>query len=422
MEKKMIHRLAILILISTSFIACADNSYKGYVEPNELIEDPTPVMLTVGDPSFSVETKGSGAIDGSKDDAWNGSLIYIYSFVKDMNSVSYDITSANNLDICLIDGSIDKPGTPLGKEAKIPEIKTLPIMWTGAEQAVFYRPNNIPYDFFAYYIDEMNIQEMDVLRAPDHIQMNVTIDGTQDLMSAHAQLTKSQIDEIDTSPVFTETEKFNIKNNSYSAYTARRNFQPIMIFRHHLVRLVFKLFAGGVGANDAIVDSIIIKSKVKGVFTVASAKGEKMGLDFSGSNEYKELYLKEKNAKGEMVDLTQDKSHTSYTGDFSEPLYERNGAMVVGESMLVASDTEYKCLIKMKQYIEKLGRWKYFTAEADLKAVDAKGEPAPFLPGQQYTVRVAIYGVQKVEIETPLEPWGQGGNVELDPNDDFFKK
>ncbi|MEG1546721.1 MAG: hypothetical protein RR371_05675, partial [Bacteroides sp.] len=81
-----------------------------------------------------------------------------------------------------------------------------PIMWTGAEQAVFYRPNNIPYDFFAYYIDEMNIQEMDVLRAPDHIQMNVTIDGTQDLMSAHAQLTKSQIDEIDTSPVFTETE------------------------------------------------------------------------------------------------------------------------------------------------------------------------------------------------------------------------
>ena len=42
-----------------------------------------------------------------------------------------------------------------------------------------------------------------------------------------------------------------------------------------------------------------------------------------------------------------------------------------------------------------------------------------FLAGHSYNVRVQVYGLSKIKVTTTLEPWGDGGHVDIDPDNQF---
>lgn len=49
-------------------------------------------------------------------------------------------------------------------------------------------------------------------------------------------------------------------------------------------------------------------------------------------------------------------------------------------------------------------------------------QPAPlstFAAGNSYNVRVQVYGLTKIEVQTTLEPWENGGHIDLDPDKQF---
>ena len=50
---------------------------------------------------------------------------------------------------------------------------------------------------------------------------------------------------------------------------------------------------------------------------------------------------------------------------------------------------------------------------------DETTEVANFKAGNSYNVRVVVYGMSKIEVHTELEPWVDGGDIDLDPDDQF---
>ena len=42
-----------------------------------------------------------------------------------------------------------------------------------------------------------------------------------------------------------------------------------------------------------------------------------------------------------------------------------------------------------------------------------------FAAGNSYNVRVVVYGMSKIEVHTTLEPWVDGGHIDLDPDNQF---
>lgn len=398
---KQLIEIVCATLVLTS---CSDNSYKGYsgliVEPSE---EGIPVMISVGNPDFdNTLTRGSGAIDQNDNDSWHDAFLYVYSFKRDL-SIDYSVKSTEGNETCLIDGSTDEQNSKLGRKAKINEYETY-ISWVNDSKNVFYHANNLPYDFFGYYIDDLEIGENDVLRTKEGIQLKVKIDGTQDLMSTRASLTEEQANR----KGFSDEEITNIKDWYYSFYTAQRNIHPVMVFKHHLSRLIFQIYPAYSHANNVIVDEIRVSSKKEGLFTVVHSATGNMGVDFSGDQPYEDFLLREK--KGEP--LLKDTYHTDYHGDFSEPVYDRPHVRIGESLMLPPGETKYNCIVRLKE--KKDG--KEYTYEGGVILTSGSDT---FKPGMQYIVKLAIYGLQEIGVSVAPTPWEDGGDVTVDPDKDF---
>lgn len=385
-------------------VACADNSYKGVGEQTiSYPEETVPVMISVGNPTFPSIGRGSGAIDQTSS-SWYGANIYVYSFKRDMTT-DFRTLSIQDKATCLMDASADN-GSLLGRKAVINKDETY-ISWTDNQERVLYHANNLPYDFFGYFIDDFAAGEQDVARTKDGIQLKVKIDGTQDLMSARATLTEEQVNRKE----FDSEEKANIKEWYYSLYTAQRNIHPIMIFKHHLSRFIFRIYPATNKANDIVVDEVKVVSKREGWFTVAHSITGNMGVDFSADVPYEELLLKEE--KGEP--LLSDTYRTDYQGDFSEPLYDRPFVRVGESLMLPPGEMKYSCFVRLKQTID--GEVHTFDSSVPLS-----NSGDTFKAGTQYIVKLAIYGLQEVGVSVSPVPWIDGGDITIDPDKEFKKQ
>lgn len=387
--------------------ACADHSFRSYATSVTVDAENIPVMLIVGDPSYTLMSKGAGAIAPNEGFYWENSRVYVYSFKRDLTT-AFDVTSSEDNENCLVDGSVETPGFPGGKKARLNSLDTY-ISWEEKSQNVFYPPTQYGYDFYGYYLDDIEPAPGDYLRSADGIQFKVKIDGTQDLMSAKARLTRQQLEKEDLSP----EEREQIQKYYYSSYTARRNIVPILYFKHHLVRLRFEIYPGSKKSNRVYVDSVVVASKTRAVFTVAHKSEDRMGLDFTADNRYEYLSLKERGGGP----LEPDCYHTDYWGDYNKPVFEREGVRV-GESLLVAPDQSYKLRIHLKEWADEHHSGEPVTS---VNYLTLQNTEQKFQPGMQYTVRVAVYGLQQVEVEVTPEPWGNGGDINVDEDENFSK-
>lgn len=383
----MRHRLSYIFGLMILLAGCTDSSYRGIM--SELnTEEELPVRVIVGDPGY-IEVRGTGAMEDDSDSLWNGKTINVYAFRRDLRT-DYRTTSAAEGADCLIDGSRDSDGGQAGKEATVNILDSY-ISWTGKENVVYYISDTDPYDFFAYYTDAP-VADEDIYRSVDDVKIMIDIDGSQDIMSAYAELTDEQIDR----PEFTEADKLDLKAYSFSMFSARRNVQPIFYFRHHLTRFDFVIRAGRESSEDIIIDSLVVMSKTKAAFTVASKNPSRLGTDFSIATERKGLALTEKDGSP----LRQD----YWKPEFTE---EGKDMRPLGGSMLVAPDIQYDAWLYLKEFKEE---GKVMTHANHINLVCSDGR---FDEGSIYEVKATIFGLTSVDVSVTLQEWTEAGSVNI---------
>lgn len=384
--------------------SCLDDSYKGSsTDPlgeNTLV----PVRVAIGEPSGNIvnvqgsSVKGSGPIDNMNQ--VSGKDIYVYAFNRDLLT-SYIEKSEDDMVNTLVDASIDNPGSRAGKRAKT-RSGSVYLDWADAKKELYYHSGDmsrISYDFFAYYLDDVQVSEADYKREEHAVRINVQIDGRQDLMSAKAEIDEQQLGQC------TDEERTYIKDYCYSYYTGIRNILPKFVFLHHLTRLEFELIPGETSSKKMIsVQSVQINSKYKGEFTVAD-KGQPSQLGIVFKDERKALALREKT--GEEIKPDAYNLYTIYSPGQSAT------AIPMGGGLLVApQDMAYEAILTLKE-TQADGTVKVATNTILVRYSPDPGE-IMFAAGNQYKVKFVIYGVNDVAANVTLEEWADGGRIDVD--------
>ena len=304
-----------------------------------------------------------------------------------------------------------------------------------------------------------------------NVTVPFTIDGTQDVLAASTYLTaadtlalakNSSLTSRDDSATYARYAK-----SLYSAKTARQNVQPNLLFKHMLTRFTFNAaamqpnFAQG-GADEIRIKDIKILSRTKGQLVAEYKKvdGNVEGQDSvivcklvvsENDNPYDSLSLMKRDATATesdyLVELTKGTEGTQINGMTPKGIAIVNKSSAdwtaLGEALLVMpNDSVYEMEITIEQTV-------YGREDVDGNGIDGtqeikeatikglkiyanevlKGEHATsdgenagistFLAGHSYNVRVQVYGLSKIKVTTTLEPWGDGGHVDIDPDNQF---
>ena len=309
------------------------------------------------------------------------------------------------------------------------------------------------------------------------------IDGTQDVLAASTYLTAADTMALAKNAGLTRdaqtgalvlegtdaTTYASYAGSLYSAKTARQSVQPNLLFKHMLTRFTFNAaamqpnFAQG-GDDEIRIKDIKIYSRTNGklIATYAKVDGNVEGQDSvitcvldtttenSLNNPYVGLSLK-KRATGAtesdyLVDLIEgtETSVGSLTTKGIPVVYrDVTDWTALGEALLVMPDEEvYVMDITIEQTVygredvngagidgtqeikEATIKGLKIYANEVLKGAHAAtdGENAgiqKFAAGNSYNVRVQVYGLSKIEVHTTLEPWVDGGHVDIDPDQQF---
>lgn len=316
----------------------------------------------------------------------------------------------------------------------------------GVAQYKYYPTTKTAFDFWGYRLDDANDtiaadQDGSATAAAiksnkfvpytsgDSLLIGFKIDGTQDIMAGKAVPTEEEI------------TKCGGEDNIYSAFAARRDVQPNIKFEHLLSRLNFQVLDGKktetTDPDKAVkVTGITVKSKATGKLVIAyqgeattfANVSDQLIVDKYADEVKDAALLKElkvmKRADGaaltdKLVDLTP-----------VTPAWNNGMAMAtqVGEALLAIPADKYEITINLKQKVQVKGdklapqegdfEEKPYTYTADLK--NTVNPDKGFEPGYSYNVTITVYGLSEIQITTTLTPWKDGGNIEMNPEDETF--
>lgn len=316
----------------------------------------------------------------------------------------------------------------------------------GVAQYKYYPTTKTAFDFWGYRLDDADAttaadQEGSATAAAiksnkffpytsgDSLLIGFNIDGTQDIMAGKAVPTQEEI------------AKCGGEANIYSAFAARREVQPNIKFEHLLSRLNFQVLDGKktetTDEDKAVkVTGITVKSKATGKLVIAyqgeattfANVSDQLIVDKDADAEKDAALLKElkvmKRADGaaltdKLVDLTP-----------VTPKWNNGMAMAtqVGEALLAIPADKYEITINLEQKVQVKGdknsptpddfQTKEYTYNADLK--NTVNPEKGFEPGYSYNVTITVYGLSEIQITTTLTPWKDGGNIEMNPEDETF--
>ena len=376
-----------------------------------VLDGRVPIQIGVSQPSVSV-SRGIGTVGGTEEsgaNVWQGQQFKVSMFEKGTYQPAVD-EEDNQL---FMNADFD---APVGYDN---DYATASVQ-TGNK----YYPTEGEFDFVGYYLDGA---EQDAVPAPTEegpYTVNVTIDGSQDIMTASAVPTEEDLllppyDGVDVTRLF-------------SAYSARQGVVPVLNFQHKLVRLVFNAKPGNVNASSTAelggdeygvqIKSISIESQNTGVLTVAQLdeKGHVVPgkLEFSGDSV--PLSLKQRQAGDdlgtmELVDLTPAVLH------WDSEAAEGEGAGIleqVGEALLVqelkGEGEAYKMTIVLNQLMPGEQTPREFTMTKDVRLPEGQS----FKAGSSYNVNITVWGLEQISIKASLTAWEEGGNIDLDPFND----
>ena len=431
---------------------CSRGTYVGELPEDDdaPLTENIPIVLGFGVSSFDILTRGSGAVEsGTNLEFWKNAKFYVYAFNKNVETDLSVRWSEANEDICLLDANrLSEDGgqsSSHGKEVrvKVDNSNLMPFFpddKTGS-QDIYYNMKHTdwPYNFFAYYLDDLDLTQLQCVREKNRIYYDVELDGRRDFMSSVAN-PKLQEDKYANNPY-----KQKIMDRAYSAYSASHGLNPVFSFQHHLVRLRFVICRPEEGGSvPSINESLVVKkgsvkSKVRGRFTVAvndidadDAGKTHVGLSFNredyaseeayaNSEDY--LYLLKKNGEEigsdgwcRVIDCkkyselsAEDKKKPSFLGKEDEN--DNSGA-----SLLLAPATTYSARIFLDE--DKSSDPGHGFVDVDLEP----GGGAGFVAGGAYVIYLTINSLSDIKPNVEIGEWTPGGETILDPDGEFEDK
>lgn len=402
-----------VLSVSALLTGCVDDSYRGFVDVDMSVDNDVPheVYMTLGEPSDITNgvsiTKGTGVI-GSVD-GFTGKTFHIYAFNQD-DFTSMETTAVQDTIRCLVDGSLDDPESLMGREAKW-NPQTEFVEWASGDRPIYYpigEGSGHIYDFFAYYVDDMELTNEDFHRTERSVMIDIEIDGSQDLMSSKAAPTEEQLAKIED-----EKERVYRQYCSYSYYTASRTIplHPNFIFKHHLVKLSFRIVPGGTPGmtKDVMVERIDLESRYKGKFTVAD-KNNPTNVGVRFDKDLKHLTLSEKDGSEFVPRLVSTFSNG----------YVESGVINDLGCLLVAPADSYRLFVTLSE-----------TRDGDVISTGETNEvviyntptedKSEFEAGHEYLITLTVYGKMDVRVGTEMIEWGLGGDYTYDQDEEDWK-
>lgn len=375
------------------------------VDSTTVDEDRIPITLSIIDPSFTTLSRsaaptGYGAFDAERPETmrltqWANAKFHILG-IRNAEDADYSVSRQSDSTMCIVDNAV----------ARVTDLNSLMLTFNtieGDDPVNYYYSNNHPlnkFNFYAYYID--NLEQPSLNRSNDHISLDIEIDGSQDILTGHAELTKRQQDRINA-----HEEKDSLMKYHYSTYTATRDIFPVVNLDHQLVRLKFFIYPGDANAGSLTVQAIRIYAHYKGTLTVAHRNMNEIGAVWDSQKTW--LTLRD---EGDNPTLATDKYCVQFQeGDENKNIYERTG-MQVGESLLVPPATSYTIEVCTLETGSDGSSTPYVTEYV----IENK---ELFKANYEYRIRIGLYGPEQLSVDAILTGWAAGGEVITDMDDNF---
>ena len=397
---------------------------------SEVTNDRIPILLSYNDPNYLILTRGSGPFEDFASDRehWLGAEFSVFAY-KLPNSVdaSYDFSSGKDYqdylenpssisekdkDACLLFDKKVKLKT--ASESSLSGDDYLSLEWTDKGQYFFNGDRqDYKYGFFLTYCDDA-IGGNNWKTSLECVYADVTIDGTQDILTAVAKPSESKMEEL-------KGEKYkdllaNWDDLVFSTFAAHRGLQPQFKVKHETVRLAFSIKAGDERANRVTLKDVRLIRPVKTARLVAAAADEnRVGVDLSNltQGDYDEMWhLHDREDIG-----TEPPFLKPIVMEYDEKLGKNQVETPVGTSFLAFPANSYEIELECENRLEgdngediiKVTHPKYIIS---LKS----GEE--FVAGSKYSICITVYGVQRIEMSMGTSGWVEAatGPIEIDPD------
>lgn len=386
-----------------------------------------------------VDAEGN-PVDGEGVNEWCGQAVNVYMLNKGTLGIA---EFKSEIETSVIGGPI------FDNAVLLTPTSTASGVATREDASVKYYPSKGNFDFWGYRLDQDEVQEpvFDVINdveTDSAIYVPFVIDGSQDVMVAKPSYTSEELAAAGVA-----------EERVFSAFSARNNIQPNLLFKHLLTRLRFTVKGGNeTAANDIKVVGISIVSNATGKLVAALNKsaidnGAEQQIVWDETVAPDTLALK-KRAEGDdaskpLIPLLAEGTDLS-TSEAVEAAWDQFAALGwdaesgegvktgIGEALLVSpsEDGTYKMIITLsqkvvtKRTVETNEEGEDVTVEEvnyELFPVEftlSNGTPAqPFLAGHSYKINATVYGLQEIVIKTTLEPWADGGEIGVTPEDEM---
>ena len=438
--------------------ACSSND--DFTAPNGENEGREAIKIGVSSIAAQVGTRGTGTVGGVYDgetevtpNKWAGQKINVYMFEKGTLDLAIGNRTElyNNAEMTTPVGEVTGEADLAGKDFK-------------------YYPPVGAFDFWGYRLDGANGTEVpaaDATENPTNMNVDFTIDGTQDVMRAKAEYT---VPESGYPGTVTEAD-------IYSAKAARQGIQPELVFSHLLTRFTFQIKGGNESscpkaaetegeepdATTAVtIKSVELTSRTNGNLIVAhtgdapeagyitwkedettsAAEGTEPtdGVATADGKFLPYLMLKQRATKeiydpdneGEKITVDDENADLVAMTDQIPNVWkdDKCEAKTIGEALLVSPELdEYTVRVVVEQKVLKHAiaegaeatdddyETKSNTIELPIRPADVvKGDVTgieKFLAGTSYNVIITVYGFERIVINTTLTPWQEGGDIEI---------
>ena len=386
----------------------------------------------------NVATKLNGPVE-----SWNNQTLYIYGFQRIKDSASGNVVKdyENPFITC-----VESTAPASGNEGKINVYEST--------NTPYYYNQNYTYDFYGFYVDNAatvvsnNDLATGELNGKKAKKIAVTIDGSQDLMYAYADITASVDTAIRRGTAFGGSSRPEGWKDSYafSAYAARRGVHPFMTFKHALTRINVKvnskstftqkldgdqpLYAtsetdptettNSASGLKILTDSMYVTKVQVGSFTKADfyVAGDTLGLDLATKADSVGLVMKQYKSDTDksLVDLKKVGVKPSADGSTASDF------VPVGCGLMVFPAETLDIYIELEQIIPGSSNKATSKVEKVLKMDDVQfnysGSLSEFAAGYQFDINLTVYGLEQVDITAELTPWENGGSFEIDTDEE----
>lgn len=426
---------------ATAIVAFASCSSSDETTGNEDVTELTPsIKVGVGTPVSITESRGTGAVgettltEGETQNVWKAQIVNVYMVEKGTTKLAY------------FDENRRKSDNPIYESESFttPTDATLNGLASPTNGIVKYYPVKGNFDFWGYRLDDCEktvadapIRKEESATSNNKISYNFTIDGSQDILAGKAKATADDLVKLNGNDT-----------RAFSAYAARLDIHPNIMFKHLLTRLTFEIKAGKEPAAVTVdnpggvwIDSVEIKALSKGNLVVAYTDGAKNkdGKTISSVNDQitfdtestAPFYLKQRPSEDENVPLVKLEPITPiWDGTDVDPATGYcNKALKFGESLIVPAASEYDMVFYAKQIKDPTYIYDPASADPSDKAeiynnktiwypLDVKLErTGGFLPGHSYKVTIVVNGLEDIKLFTTLDKWVEVSLEDLIPED-----